>query len=107
MDKVNILLVTGKALDDSGGINQLDGNQYIQVRIADGTWTNCILLVDNALVVAANTKEAGPVIIGNIDVKAIVTGNGTYEFRWASALADGDGITFYDIQVIIRKDYHY
>ena len=106
-DKVNVLIIFRTVLEDNQVNNMLDGNQYIQVSPDGVTWTNCILLVDNAFDVELSTKEGGTIVYGNIDVKAIVTGNGTYQFRWASAVCDADGMTFNDIQVIIRRDYHY
>lgn len=91
--------------DTSGGVNMLDGNQYLQVRLSGGTWTNALLFVDDTFALAANGREGADVVFGNINLSAIVTGNGTYNVRWHDSLADAANIQFNDLQVGMRIRY--
>jgi len=85
--------------------NKLSGAQYIQIRLAAGVYTNCIQFVDDQFSIAASTREGGDVSIGDINVAATVTGNGTYNFQWDEAVADLASIVFYDVQTGIRIWY--
>ena len=92
--------------ETSSGVNKLDGAQEIQVRDnAPGAWADAINFVDDLFTLAADAREGGDAIIGAINVSATVDGNGTYNFQWDEALADGDGIIFNDVQVGLRIWY--
>ena len=51
---------------------------------------------------AASTREAGDVLIGDNDVKAIVDGDGIYIFQFASALVDLASLRLNDVLVGLR-----
>ncbi len=53
-------------------------------------------------VIAASTREGGDVFIGDIDVKATVDGDDTYNFQIDEAVADLASIEFNDVQVGLR-----
>jgi hypothetical protein len=82
--------------------NKLQGAQNIQVNFAGGAFLNAIALADDLFAVALSTREMGTVVIGSIDVKATVTGNGTCTFRIDVARADQDNLNFNDYQVGVR-----
>jgi hypothetical protein len=52
--------------------------------------------------VNASSRSSGVTINGNVDLKNLITGAGTYEFSIKSALTDGDNLNLYDIQCGIR-----
>jgi hypothetical protein len=86
--------------------NKLNGAQEIQIRDdSPSAWTDAINFVDDMFSLAASTREGGDVLIGAIDVSGTVDGNDTYEFQWAQALSDADGITFYDLQTGLKIWY--
>jgi hypothetical protein len=92
--------------DSSGALNYVESDQVIQVRNSvGGTYRDTINLPANCITVALNTKEGGDVIIGDNDIAIEVTGNGTYNAKWAMADAHGDSLTFYDVQIGLRVWY--
>lgn len=91
-----------KQTDSSGSANAVNGAQTIQLQPTGGsTWTDCVDIPDNSLSTAASAAEGGPFISGTYDVSSVVTGAGTYDFQWASALVDGASLTLADFQCII------
>lgn len=86
----------------AGGPNAIDGEQYIQVRKTGGAWSNAIVLADNQWTIAASTREAGDVLIGDIDLKSIVDEDETYEFQFADALVDLVNLELNDVIVGLR-----
>jgi len=82
--------------------NKLDGAQNIEVNFGGGAFIDAVSLSDNLFAVALSTREMGTVIIGGIDVKATVTGNGTCTFRIDSAKADVANLNLNDYQVGVR-----
>jgi hypothetical protein len=83
--------------------NKLNGNQYVQVKeSAAGSYTNCILLVDDLWTVVAATREGGDLVIGNTDVKAEVDANDTYAFQIDESKADVSSLNLNDVQTGIR-----
>lgn len=82
--------------------NKLQDAQNIQVNFAAGAFLSAIALADNLFAVAAATREMGTAILGSIDVKATVTGNGTCTFRIDAARADQNNLNFNDYQAGIR-----
>ena len=89
--------------ETSSAPNALNGAQEIQVRDnAPGAWADAINFVVNQFTLQNDVRESGDVQIGPINIVATVVGNGTYNFRWEQALADGASLVFYDIQVGLR-----
>jgi len=82
--------------------NKLYGAQNIEVNFEAGAFVDAINLADNLFGVAGSTREMGTVIVGDNDVKATVTGNGTCTFRIDSAKADLNYLNFNDYQVGVR-----
>lgn len=67
-----------------------------------GTFTDAIDITQGAYKIAAATREGGDVLIGDIDVKAEVDGDGTYAFQWKSAEATQISLNFNDVQMGLR-----
>lgn len=89
-----------RAVENTNALaNKLDGAQNIEVNFEGGAFIDAINMADDLFGVAATTREMGMVIIGDIDVKATVTGNGTCTFRIDSAKADLANLNFNDYQV--------
>lgn len=82
--------------------NKLDGAQNIEVNFGGGAFIDAINMADDLFGVAASTREGGAVMVGDIDVKATVTGNETCTFRIDSAKADLANLNFNDYQLGIR-----
>lgn len=82
--------------------NSLNGNQSIQVNFAGGAFLSAINLLNGEIAVAASTREMGTVIVGSVDVKATVTGNGTCTFQIDAARAAQNNLNFNDYQVGVR-----
>jgi hypothetical protein len=82
--------------------NKLDGAQNIEVNFNGGAYVDAVNLAGNLFGVAGSTREMGTVIIGDVDVKTTVTGDGTCSFRIDNAKAAYDYLNFNDYQVGIR-----
>lgn len=82
--------------------NMLNGAQNIEVGFAGANFIDAIALATDLFAVAAATREMGTVMIGGIDVKATVTGNGTCTFRIDAARADVANLNFNDYQCGVR-----
>jgi len=82
--------------------NKLQGAQNIQVNFAGGAFLSAIALADDLFAVGIATREMGTVLVGSIDVKATVTGNGNLTFQIDSARADQNNLNFNDYQVGVR-----
>lgn len=103
LDKVvAVLKVRAIENTNAGGVNAIKGAQNIQVRKGAGAWANAINLTDNLWTVAASTREAGDVLIGDNDLKTTVDGDGTYNFQFASALVDLANLRLNDVLVGLR-----
>ena len=92
--------------------NRLNGgtvpetSQVIQVREdTPGDWGDAINFVDSQYAVEGETREGGDVCFGNIDISAIVNGNGVYEFQWLLARPLLNYMLFCDVQMGIRVWY--
>ena len=103
LERVDVVLKV-RAIENTnaGGPNAIDGAQNIQVRKGAGAWVNAINLPDNLWTVAASTREAGDVLIGDNDVKATVNGDGTYGFQFDEALVDLASLRLNDVMVGLR-----
>ena len=82
--------------------NKLQDAQNIQVNFAGGAFLSAIALADDLFAVGIATREMGPVLLGSIDVKATVTGNGNLTFQIDAARADQNNLNFNDYQVGVR-----
>ncbi|MDD5700622.1 MAG: hypothetical protein PHU23_01115 [Dehalococcoidales bacterium] len=101
-----VAIFTFRAIENTNAAaNKLSGSQSIRVRLAAGTWTNAITFADDIFGLDASTREGGDAYIGSINLSAIITGNGTYNFQWAQAIADLANINFNDVQVGLRVWY--
>ena len=103
-----------KALNDtSGADNKINAaSKTIRVKVSTGAWgTNDIIAIDftnGQWYTVASTKEGGDVMVGDNDIKSVVTGNGTYNFRSEQTnradaiLALGASLELYEVQVGAR-----
>ena len=95
-----------KVVNGYAGENKLSGAQYIEVRSDEpGAWTDAISLQDDMFMVGNAATDYYYEIWGDLDVAGEVDAEDTYEFQWDEALADQDGLTFYDVQTGIRVYY--
>lgn len=86
--------------------NKINADQHIQVRDdTPGTWRNAISIMDDMFGLAATTREAGDVIIGDHDIAIEVDDNDTYNFQWTNAQADVGNLQFNDVQTGLRIWY--
>jgi len=82
--------------------NKLLGAQNIEVDFEGGGFVDAINWPDDLFAVALSTREMGTIVIGDNDMKATVTGNGTCTFRIDAARADLDFLNFNDYQIGVR-----
>ena len=103
LERVDVILKV-RAIENinAGGPNAIQGAQVIQVQKGAGAWVTAINLPDNLWTVAASTREAGDVLIGDNDVKATVDGDGTYNLQFANALVDLASLRLNDVMVGLR-----
>jgi len=99
---VAILKVRAIENTNAGAANAIVGAQVLQVQKGAGAWATAINLPDNLWTVAASTREAGDVLVGDNDVKATVDGDGTYNFRLPAALVDLAVLRLNDVLVGLR-----
>ena len=111
-----VLLLWRKQIDSSGATNAINGvDKTIRIKVSTGAWAAddivCMTIPDNSLSTDGSATEGGDIIIGNVDVKAVVTGAGTYNFRSVQttrldALAvDGASLTLQDVKIAIVLAY--
>ncbi|MCL0088761.1 hypothetical protein M1O54_00100 [Dehalococcoidia bacterium] len=96
-----------RALKNTSGIdNFLKQDAAIAVMLAGGSWgvddTPAINLVRDQWHVIGGVKESGDVMIGNNDVKGVVSGDGVYLLRGNNMAASGDNLELYDVQTGLR-----
>lgn len=102
--------------DTSGADNYInEANKTIRAKKFSGEWgTDDIVAIGfaaNQWYTTASTKESGDVMMGNNDIKSVVDGNSTYNFRtdesaWGNAIsALAASLELYDVQVGIRVYY--
>lgn len=102
-----LMLKIRKIKDSSGAINYIESAQKIRIDsdVGLGSEVDAIDIPSSALHTEADGVEGGDVIIGDNDVAAEVTGNGTYYVTWESADAHGANLELYDVQVGLRIWY--
>jgi len=101
-----------KIVDSSGATNAINGvDKTIRIKVSTGAWATddivCITIPDNSLSTDGSATEGGDIIIGNVDVKSVVVGAGTYNFRSVQTTrldalaADGASLTLADVKMCI------
>ena len=100
--RVVVMFMCRSIENTNAAANKLLGAQNIEVGFGAANFIDAIALADDLFAVALSTREMGTVIIGAIDVKATVTGNGTCTFRIDAARADVANLNFNDYQVGVR-----
>lgn len=111
------LIMTCRGLKDtSGSANYINAaSKTLRVMKSGGGWLNDSIVgitFDNlSLYCAADAKEAGPVIIGDADIKGKVDGNDTYNVmsendnHTEGIVSKGNDLELYDVQVGLRVFY--
>lgn len=91
----------GKRVESGGAGNATVSAQVMSIDSASGRGSvvTAINVPDNSFHTAANATEYGLPIIGDNDVSAEVTGNGTFYPTWELADVDAASLTFHDVQV--------
>ena len=88
------------------GANAISGAQAVRVKKSTGTWgvddLAAINLPDNLWTVAASTREAGDLLIGDNDVKGEVDEDATYNLRFENALVDYASLRLNGVMVGLR-----
>ena len=103
-----VAMLKARAIENTSasGANAISGAQAIRVKKSTGTWgvddVAAIDLPDNLWTVAASTREAGDVLIGDNDVKSEVDGNGTYNLRFEDQVVDYDVLRLNDVMAGLR-----
>ncbi len=95
-----------RMLGNTGAANALQGDQYIGLQKGGaGGYTNAIFLDDNMFGIGAALREGGDVVIGAVNLSALVTADDTYNVMWLASLVDVADLTFNDVQVGLRIWY--
>ncbi len=106
LKKVIAILKYRVAEDTSAVANKIStagATPAVQVKeAASGSFIDAITIVDDTIEVAASVRDGGDVVVGDIDVKAEVAANATYDFQIEDVLADGANLLLRDLQVGLR-----
>jgi hypothetical protein len=109
-----VLILTSRALKDTSGSNNYiaEAGKTIRIKLSTGEWGEddivAMTFAVNSLYCVADTKETGPVVVGDTDIKSVVTGDGTYNVRSEETnrgeglVAAGASLEVYDVQVGVR-----
>jgi len=109
-----ILVLSARALNNTNAAdNYINGtNKTIRIKKSTGAWgvddVVGIAFPNQGLYCKASAKEAGPVIIGDTDLSALVNANGSYNVASRQTVsgdalvAFGASLELYDIQVGLR-----
>lgn len=100
--RVVVMFMCRSIENTNAAANKLQNAQNIEVAFGGAGWLDAVALADDLFAVALSTREMGTVIVGAVDVKATVTGNGTCTFRIDAARADQNNLNFNDYQVGVR-----
>lgn len=109
--RVEAILVISLVKDTSGSDNAINTSSMVLAVDADvayGSTVSAGAIPDNswAVDVSEATERGTAPVGGTVDVKAEVTGNGTYYFRLENAQADGNNLLLKDVFVILRVYYY-
>lgn len=102
--KADAMFKWGLRNNSAAAVNKISGDQYIQISPDGVTYTDCLKWSDDMLWTDASSLGPGDIRVG-IDVSTIVTGNGTYQFRWRNAVVDGASLLLEDVDMGIRLYY--
>lgn len=99
-----------RALDNSAAVvNAISGAQSIRIKKSTGTWgVDDIAAIDlpTALwTLAATTREAGDVLVGDNDLSSVVDGNAIYNLRFENALVTAATLKLNDVLVGLIISY--
>ncbi len=109
-----VLIFFCRALNDtSAADNYINAaNKTLRVKKSTGSWGTddlvALTFAQTSLYCVASSKEAGPTIIGDTDIKSEVDGNATYNVsseettRGDALVAFGAELELYDVQVGVR-----
>ena len=112
--KEAVLVLSVRALADiSAADNYINGaDKTIRIKKSSGAWgvddMVGITFPNQGLYSKASAKEAGPVIIGDTDLSALVNANGSYNVASRQTVsgdalvAFGASLELYDIQIGLR-----
>ena len=112
--RADMVLAIGGLFDTSSAENQIKTGttDELQVKVSTGSWvTNdipCLYFPALGLQVDADAYRGGAVLFGATDIKSVVVGNGTYNFRSVETTtlkgveATGATIELLDVTTIIR-----
>ncbi len=93
----------------NGSANDIDGSvesPALQVRNdTPGAWADAILLLEKQWAIPATSVGAGDLIIGDIDIKATVVGDDTYNTQLDQLEAALTNLLLHDVQVGIVVEY--
>jgi hypothetical protein len=98
-----IAMVKFRAVENTNvAINSVAGAQSIGVNFLTSGYLPAINLINGLCTLNPATREGGDVWIGAINISALITANGAYNFRWTAALATVNNLVFNDIQTGLR-----
>ena len=103
-----VVMLKIRAIENTtgAGINAIDGVQAVKVKKSTGTWglndVAAIYLPDNLWTLEAAAREAGDLVIGDMDVKSAVDGQGIYNFRLEDARVNFDYLRLNDVLIGLR-----
>lgn len=84
--KADFVLVCGALFDTSGAENQVDqASKTIRVKVSTGSWGSddivALTFGNLSLQTDADAYRGGVVLYGSADIKSVISGDGTYNFR--------------------------
>ena len=109
-----VLIMAARAINDTSASNNYinAASKTLRIKKSTGAWgTDDVIGItfdQNSLYCVASSKEAGPTIIGSVDIKGEVDGDATYNVqsnqtnRADAIVALGASIELYDVQVGLR-----
>ena len=112
--RADMLLVIGALFDTSAAENQIKAGttDQLQVKVSTGSWVAddipCLNFPALGLQVDADAYRGGAVLMGATDIKAVVVGDGTYNFRSVETTtlkgveSTGGGLELLDVTTLIR-----
>lgn len=97
--RADFVLVIGALFDTSGLENQIDqASKTIRIKKSTGDWSEAgdqavaLTFANNGLQVDADAYRGGVVLFGATDIKSIMDGDATYEFR-SEETNNSEGVT--------------